>query len=363
MTDPKYGEPVEEPTSVDDVVGRAHEGLAEAEAAGRDATAEGYPTDPASAPSASSAASVAEPTEAPTTRDPLSPDYEPSDDDYAAAGYDPAEPVVPVRDMTDAQPASSSGYAAATSPVYDVSEGASTERVATYDAPAATSGSAATDAYEPPAAVPYDSPVLTRSEPTGGSAAPSAPQPIFVQAPEAPRLRGNRGAAGAIGLVAAVAFAVLYLAAWLGFGAIEGEVTSENLVDVTLATLATWAFWVPVVVFFLAFWLLGAVINRGRWGHWVIFGLLVGVASYGGHLLGQLFQAPFWLLSPSQAGQLVDEQLLVPLAATAFILGRELTIWFGAWVAARGRRVTELNAEAQREYERTLEAGPQLYRP
>ena len=41
-----------------------------------------------------------------------------------------------------------------------------------------------------------------------------------------------------------------------------------------------------MVVFFIAFWLLGAIINRGRWGAWVIFGLLVGVAAYLGHILG-----------------------------------------------------------------------------
>ena len=43
MSDPKssYGEPVEEPTPVDDdVVGRAEEGLADAEAAKRDAAAD-----------------------------------------------------------------------------------------------------------------------------------------------------------------------------------------------------------------------------------------------------------------------------------------------------------------------------------
>ena len=41
MSDPKssYGEPVEEPNGVDDVVGRANEGLADAEAARRDAVA------------------------------------------------------------------------------------------------------------------------------------------------------------------------------------------------------------------------------------------------------------------------------------------------------------------------------------
>ena len=56
----------------------------------------------------------------------------------------------------------------------------------------------------------------------------------------------------------------------------------------------------PVVVFFVAFWLLGAIINRGRWGAWVIFGLLVGVAAYLGHILGVLFQAPFWMLTASE---------------------------------------------------------------
>ena len=55
-------------------------------------------------------------------------------------------------------------------------------------------------------------PVVTPSEPVAETAvvapvvaaAPLAPQPIFVQAPEAPSPRGNRAAAGAIGLLAAL---------------------------------------------------------------------------------------------------------------------------------------------------------------
>ena len=58
----------------------------------------------------------------------------------------------------------------------------------------------------------------------------------------------------------------------------------------------------------------------------------------------------------------MEGQLFAPLAIAAFVIGRELTIWFGAWAAARGRRMTELNLAAQHEYERTLEAGPQLAR-
>ena len=54
MSDPKssYGEPVEEPHGVDDVVGRANEGLADAEAARRDAGATETPPEETSADAA-----------------------------------------------------------------------------------------------------------------------------------------------------------------------------------------------------------------------------------------------------------------------------------------------------------------------
>lgn len=200
--------------------------------------------------------------------------------------------------------------------------------------------------------------VVTASEPV----APAyAAHPIFVQAPEPPTPRGNRAAAGAIGLLAALSFGVLYLAAGLVLELIRGSVTLGSIGTAFVRELGTWSLWMPVTVFFIAFWLLGAIINRGRWAVWVIFGLLVGLAAYGGHILGQLFQAPFWELTASQGAELADSQLLAPMSVVAFIIGRELTIWFGSWVAARGKRMTELNVEARREYERTLEAGPQLH--
>jgi hypothetical protein len=323
MSDHKssYGEPVEEPRNVDDVVGRANEGLAEAEAARRDAAADraraesGEATESARGDQApASSAGAADSTPAPAAADP--------------------EP-----DPWDSPEAQSLGDRA----------------------PAADTAVYTPAPDESPTVV--AAPVVTPSEPVVQTPAHSAPQPIFVQAPEPPQPRGNRAAAGAIGLLAALSFAVLYLAAWLGFGALSGDVTGENVGSTALQALGTWSLWVPVVVFFIAFWLLGAIINRGRWGAWVIFGLLVGVAAYGGHLLGALFQAPFWALTAAEGGALVEDQLLAPLAIAAFVIGRELTIWFGAWAAARGRRVTELNVEAQREYERTLEAGPQLVRP
>lgn len=202
------------------------------------------------------------------------------------------------------------------------------------------------------------------AEPFGAAAAAPAPlpQPIFVQAPEPPRERGNRGTAGAIGLLAAIVFAVLFLGAHIAIGVIEGSVTGENVVDALLAPLTAWGFWVPVAAFFIGFWLLGAIINRARWGYWVVFGLVVGLISWGGVILGALFEAPFWAIGSSQALEIAGATLFSPLAVIAFIIGRELTVWFGAWVARSGARKIELNAEAQREYERTLEAGPTLSR-
>ncbi len=321
MSDPRYDEsgeqatPADEATSVDDVVGRANEGLAEAEAASRDAVT---PEEAEQAHHDLSYIEAAGP--------------EPVDE---SAGDEPAA-AEPAADAVTTAPAETADAATA---------------VITPSEPAADAPTIVAPTVQEPAV--QESVV---------AAAAVAPQPIFVQAPEAPRPRGNRAAAGAIGLLAAVVFGILYLAAALGFGAAAGDVTGANIADQLTGAFASWWFWVPVVVFFLAFWLLGAIINRGRWGQWVILGLLVGAVAYGGHLLGQLFQAPFWSLTASQGAELVEGQLLAPLAIVAFILGREVTIWFGAWVAARGARVTELNNEAQREYERTLEAGPQLHR-
>jgi hypothetical protein len=333
MSDSKssYGDPVEEPRPVDDVVGSANEGMADAEAARRDAAVADAPTYESAAD-----APASEKTPVVTHSEPMVDE----DPEFDSAMYE-----AHADDTTTAHPA--------VAPAAAPAEAYAASREPAADAYVAPSEPVAETAVVAPAAA---------AAGTGAAVAYAQPQPIFVQAPESPRPRGNRGAAGAIGLLAALSFGVLYLAVWIGFGLLSGDVTVDTIGSTALTALTTWTLWVPVVVFFIAFWLLGAIINRGRWGAWVIFGLLVGVAAYVGHILGALFQAPFWMLTASEGADLVERELLAPLAIAAFIIGRELTIWFGAWVAARGARVTELNVEAQREYERTLEAGPQLTR-
>ena len=357
MSDPEVPQP-ERPKDVDDVVVSANAGLEAAEAARADvaatpdettaADAATTPADPAVDPdlAAFEAAERDHPGTfaTPELNDPAFLDADP-DAAKADAAHDPR--------TTDA--ASTSAFTAPEPPA-----ARSTVHEESAMAGAAYAGASAADTRADTRIVPSE-PVPSESAPADTVIAP-VQQPIFVQAPEPPRERGNRGTAGVIGLLATLAFAVLYLAANLGVGAFEGDVTGANIADAAVAPLTTWAFWVPVVVFFLGFWLLGAFINRGRWGLWVVFGIIVGAFAYGGHILGQLFQAPFWQLSAREGNELVGSQLLAPLAIAAFIFARELTIWFGAWVARSGARKTELNAEAQREYERTLEAGPTLSR-
>ena len=350
MSDHKYGEPVEdstahgEATSADEAVARAHEGLADAEAASREA-AQGDVTPGEAAAherAVDDGAGYGAAHDATVAHDSAAHDTTAAHDATAAHPVEPATTAAPTAGSLYADDPVDETYTPGAYSSGDYSSAAATEVVT----PAA-SQDAATEVVAPAVVTPV---VET-----------STPQPIFVQAPEAPRPRGNRAAAGLIGLLAAVVFGILYLAAALGLRALDGDVTGANVGTEALAALGSWWFWVPVVVFYLAFWLLGAIINRGSWAHWVIFGLFVGLASYGGHLLGQLFQAPFWQLTASQGEEVVRGQLLAPLAIVAFVLGRELTIWFGGWVAARGKRVSELNREAQREYERTLEAGPRLH--
>jgi hypothetical protein len=372
MSDPKssYGEPVEEPKDVDDVVGRAHEGLADAEAARQGVEPAAVPHDSAqpehphehtpaeAAPAEHAPAAVTHAEsvrseqsvpgeDAPATRSGTTP----ADASETAAVPAAASTSTPWYEREDDDEARWAAYAASAEPEPETRERTVDETPTVVAAPAVT-------ASEPAAT----SAATTGSAASAGAVTGSLGQPIFVQAPEAPNPRGNRGAAAAIGLLAAVAFAVLYLAAGLGLGLVNGEFTVDETVDTVVARLTSAALWVPVIVFYIAFVLLGAIINRGRWGHWVVWGLLVGVAAWGGHILGALFQAPFWTLTAREGATLIETEVLAPLAIVAFVLGRELTIWFGAWVAARGRRVTEINLEAQREYERTLEAGPQLHR-
>ena len=232
MTDDKsrlgepVGEPVEEPRPVDDVLVRANEGLADAEAAGADAAAASDDED------AAFAARYAGFTNGDAVAEPIA-----------------AEETVVVESV-------------AVAPSAEAAVDASTEAFVTPSEPVAEAAPVV--------------PVVV---------VPSAVQPIFVQAPLPPRSRGNRGVGALIGLLAAASFAALYLGAYLGFGLITGDITTATLGAAAQGALTSAWLWVTTAVFYIALLIFVAIANRARWGYYVIFGLLVGLASYGGHLV------------------------------------------------------------------------------
>ncbi len=44
----------------------------------------------------------------------------------------------------------------------------------------------------------------------------------------------------------------------------------------------------------------------------------------------------------------------MPPVVAAVLVAREVTVWFGAWIGTRGRRITRANADAIAEYEAAL---------
>ena len=187
--------------------------------------------------------------------------------------------------------------------------------------------------------------------------APPSPQAIYVQAPTEPKPRGNRGFGVLVGLLATVVFALLY--AGVSYLVILGQNPVPDAVRVLGQFLAQPVFWIPVIFFFLAFALLAVVLNRAAWWTWAVFGLLTAVIVYFAYIGGALLTVAAWQFTIAETGEFLSNQWLSPYAIIAAVVARELPIWFGGWIAARGRTVTERNRQAREEYERQLAAGPQ----
>ena len=197
-------------------------------------------------------------------------------------------------------------------------------------------------------------------------AAPAAQSPIYVQAPSKPRVRSNRGGGILIALLATVVFALLYAAAaFVIIGITSTSVAATVAGFTTFGALPV--FYIPILFFFLAYVGLIALVNRGGWWAYVLFGFIVGIVVYfsyiGGALLGLVFDGTADTVGAADLSRFVASLWLNPGAIAAGLIAREVPIWAGAWIARRGRRVTARNLEARTEYERLLADGPHLTRP
>ncbi|MCU1471535.1 MAG: hypothetical protein JWQ39_2684 [Glaciihabitans sp.] len=206
--------------------------------------------------------------------------------------------------------------------------------------------SATDDVIVEPAATSESEPVVATADPAVvQTARPVQSQHVvYVEAPQPPRKRGNRAIGSLLVIASAVLFAVLYAVILYVVGLVSHGVADFNFIS-------QFDFWVPVIAFAVGFIILVLIVNRAGWAAYVIGSLFVGVFVYfataGGLLLLHASSVP-----TNEVGAAFKTVLFSAVAISAALLAREVSLWVGFAIAARGRRVKVRNVEARDEYER-----------
>ena len=181
-------------------------------------------------------------------------------------------------------------------------------------------------------------------------------QTIFVSAPVAPKKKGNRGYGVLFAFLGTLTFAVVFAALIAVILMLVRPATAFG--GNILGFIGSSAFWVPVIVFFVVFALFALIVNRGNWVVWVLSSFVIAVITYFASIGIILLFEGVLAMTPTEANEKFGQLALSAPLIVAGILAREITIWFGAAIAARARRVKERNLEAQAAYERELDNQP-----
>ncbi len=199
-------------------------------------------------------------------------------------------------------------------------------------------------------------PVVATADPaaTPEVAAPpvSVPQAsqhvVYVEAPRPPAKKGNRVIGSLLAIASAVVFAavyavILYLVGIVNHGSANFDFVGQ--ID----------FWVPVAAFAVGFIILVLIVNRAGWAAHVIGSLFVGVFVYfataGGLLLIHATTVP-----SDEVGVAFKTALFSAVSISAALLAREVSLWVGFAIAARGRRVKARNVETREAYDQQVAA-------
>jgi hypothetical protein len=181
-------------------------------------------------------------------------------------------------------------------------------------------------------------------------------QHYYAAVPVPPKKRSNRGGGTLIALLGAVAFAIVYAGVAAALFFLNPELT--NPTDTLVRFVSSSAFIVPVVFFAIALILVVLIVNRARWWAYVLGGFLVAVFVYLGALVGDLVTVRAWELDQAAQLTFLKSIVLDPLTLAAAIIAREVSVWAGAWISSRGRKLTERNVTAREEYDRKLAEAP-----
>lgn len=181
---------------------------------------------------------------------------------------------------------------------------------------------------------------------------PDAAQTVYVQAPLPPKVKSNRGFSTLVALIGTALFTGIYAGVTYIFLSIAGA--ARYFGDFLESPI----FWGAAALFFVAYALLGIIINRGPYWVQAVFSLFVGVIVYFGVVGLTLVAVQAWTMSAAEVSELLRQNWMSPYAIIAAIIAREIPIWFGGWIARNGRKVTAKNEAALDAYEREVAAGP-----
>ena len=178
---------------------------------------------------------------------------------------------------------------------------------------------------------------------------------LYTQTPMPPEIRGNRGAGVLIALLATIGFAAVaagVFAAWLAPQYPPSTFFSEGLLPIITSV----GFAAAVAAFFLALTIVVLVVGRAGWWAYVLGGFLVAAAVWGATVVGLALHDRFvlGLTTSLQSLAMIQKYGLSLPAIVSGLVAREVTVWFGAWIGSRGRRMKTRNAEALAEYEEAL---------
>jgi hypothetical protein len=194
---------------------------------------------------------------------------------------------------------------------------------------------------------------VATTDATASGAAQDATAPeqqvVYVHLPAAPPKKGNRGVGSLIALLSGILYAAL-LAIATG---VIGLVASGRF---TLGFVTDARFYIPVAFFVVGFILVVLIVNRASWWAYIIGSLFVAVFVYFGTIGAGLLAQGIVSRTPEEAAVMFQVALRDPFVIVSAVLAREVSIWMGAAIASRGRRVKARNVDALAQHQADVAA-------
>jgi hypothetical protein len=180
------------------------------------------------------------------------------------------------------------------------------------------------------------------------AAATPAQQVVYVEAPKPFVKKGNRGFGILIAILSAIIFAVAYALA----GAIANLLNGQ---PVSFTVIGTLDFWAPVLMFAVGFIILVLVVNRAGWPAHVLGSIFVALFVFFG-ATGVILLLHINQIPSNRVGETFQSVLFSVSIIVAAFLAREVSLWMGFAVAARGRKVKARNVDARVLYDQEIAA-------